>query len=1806
MNDSEKTPRYVGSSGSLALFALGEKAIVLDLDYNIVVGTGFTSTLSTHKEWEIDPSVQIPKAALELAQASLTDLSIRVVTAAAASGRMYTIPKGAQEEAKKALEWHAEHHRGGTPVGLNTARILSRGGQIGIHKVRHIAKYFPRHEVDKKGKGWKPGEDNFPSNGRIAWALWGGDTAWRWAQAIVERENKAAKTASGALTAAADLDSFKKAFYLDPLSAPEFLIRVRLDGSGIDRLYKIDTDGAVFVWDDGSWDDLGDQADIWDYDQALDDPYDLVEKSHLPVDPDSAIIIAARMQQNPYNMVSVGDIDADEAALAMFAASEMDWSVIDYTLTAAGGSTGDGVYTPQEHSMHAQTQMRSSLGRFSPENKPAAPTAQIPDNNEDSNTDRKKEKTQPLDDPTRPLDTSGILGEPREPINQPYAHTPGLLPALTAGDLHDIMYNWDGWVQSQRADYGSGIQSSGAPVDEEPVEEPKVDNTDDNKHSHPLLQKWLLNRDKPTDPNPDDDWAKTSIVSAAPPAPLKTQAKQSYQMTPQTSDVKPLYFAIVADDDPRAVLSLISIVPASSTSTAPMVYKRVKGKWVRDAKTLNDLKSATPPPVIPLTPKVLNDVLLQVDKSTMTASGIFDVDHLLMVLWGPRQEIMETYGEQFFDSISEKEQINDTFKAVFSLAAAGGLDRNRGNAEKLRRYWVHGEGALKIRWGMPGDWSRCVRHLAKYLGVRAKGYCQLRHKEATGMYTATHAKLDRAAHHHEHSVDEFIMEEVLTKNYGKKTVVTDKDMLMPIEDIMKNQDDLYDETWNPSAEMDALMKDKECLEEMCNFSENSEHTDEDPCWDGYRQIGFKDKNGRHVPNCVREASIITAAGGLDRNRGGAEKLRHYWTVGEGGLKIRWNTGGDWTRCVRHLGKYLGPRARGYCALRHKEMTGMWTGDKAHRQLYGRKKNGRNVFSTEFINSTAEVLTASAVSVKAEVARERFGLVASALAPTGAAFCIPLMVPEELESGDGRKFKKYSLTTRELPLPLLWQIKTAEGHMGSVVVGRIDKIERTPQGLGNAYGVFDTGVHGQEAERLVRNGFLRGVSADMDKFEATEEKPSLDNSEEESELKKSKLTINKARVMAATIVAKPAFQECSIHILPNDTNQFSLPKESAKMQDGIYVDEVDAADAQALVACGVIASVIPTVPPAEWFENPKLSGPTPLTVDDMGRVFGHIAAWHVDHIGLTAGTKPPRSKSNYAYFHTGVVRADDGKDYPVGQLTLAGGHASLEASAYEAVKHYDDTASAIADVHAGEDAYGIWVAGALRPSAAPEQIRALRASAPSGDWRPIRGALELVAVCQVNVPGFPIARARVASGAVMALVAAGAMTLAKMKADPINELRARLEKLERIGVSKDDLTARVASLKSRVDEAKAEFTYIPRDKREELAKEGKALPDGSFPIENVEDVRAAIHAYGRAKDSHKPAVRKHIMKRARQLNVQHIIPDNWKTAATDAVTASAQDLRNRLEEFTAITELASIPEAERKSLAKKGKALPDGSYPIRNEGDLKNAIKAYGRSNPEDRDKVKAHIKKRARALGKTKLIPDDWMTESDMAYAMSEFTSLEALGKTFAAEDDSSVAVAPATDAPAAEATPAQPEAPVAQLPTTSTSDDGKYIPGVNQPRDNSGKFLDVLARLKTNLGPDASEDVVNHVEQANHFAEAGNYAQSVEASQQLLKTLDDLNEGALNKTELQNVKAAAAELGKIITNLPLPFKDPNAKMRYSDLPPVLRTLLINMVDRVDKKIGKQDGAKATSSVQEFMSGSELFNQSELSSNLAKMLRLLT
>jgi hypothetical protein len=91
------------------------------------------------------------------------------------------------KEAERGLAWRREYGRGGTEVGLARARDISNRKGLPIDTVKRMKAYFDRHEVDKQGKGWSPGEDGYPSNGRIAWALWGGDPGWTWARNIIER-----------------------------------------------------------------------------------------------------------------------------------------------------------------------------------------------------------------------------------------------------------------------------------------------------------------------------------------------------------------------------------------------------------------------------------------------------------------------------------------------------------------------------------------------------------------------------------------------------------------------------------------------------------------------------------------------------------------------------------------------------------------------------------------------------------------------------------------------------------------------------------------------------------------------------------------------------------------------------------------------------------------------------------------------------------------------------------------------------------------------------------------------------------------------------------------------------------------------------------------------------------------------------------------------------------------------------------------------------------------------------------------------------------------------------------------------------------------------------------------------------------------------------------------------------------------------------------------------------------------------------------------------------------------------------------
>jgi len=104
---------------------------------------------------------------LDMSKASIADLDLRPTESMA-------------NNARRGLELRRKFGRGGTAVGVARARDLMNRTNLSPDTVLRMYSFFSRHEVDKQGKDWNNSER--PSNGKIAWLLWGGDSGYAWAK----------------------------------------------------------------------------------------------------------------------------------------------------------------------------------------------------------------------------------------------------------------------------------------------------------------------------------------------------------------------------------------------------------------------------------------------------------------------------------------------------------------------------------------------------------------------------------------------------------------------------------------------------------------------------------------------------------------------------------------------------------------------------------------------------------------------------------------------------------------------------------------------------------------------------------------------------------------------------------------------------------------------------------------------------------------------------------------------------------------------------------------------------------------------------------------------------------------------------------------------------------------------------------------------------------------------------------------------------------------------------------------------------------------------------------------------------------------------------------------------------------------------------------------------------------------------------------------------------------------------------------------------------------------------------------------
>lgn len=309
--------------------------------------------------------------------------------------------------------------------------------------------------------------------------------------------------------------------------------------------------------------------------------------------------------------------------------------------------------------------------------------------------------------------------------------------------------------------------------------------------------------------------------------------------------------------------------------------------------------------------------------------------------------------------------------------------------------------------------------------------------------------------------------------------------------------------------------------------------------------------------------------------------------------------------------------------------------------------------------------------------------------------------------------------------------------------------------------FDTDEAAREAERLVREKKLAGISADLGNVTSTLEVLELGPDGMPSDWLE---TVEKGEVVGGTLVPMPALGDARIVQNPDGTLTAWLVAEGAQTSDRriiqlgalvwrdpaplMFTDTTSVGHTGAVfvgnlsnfqrVDVGLVAAF--TVHP-EHFTDPMLPAVTKPHVED-GRFVGHGAQWGVCHLAFPGCVTPPETATEYEiakWKETDGVRGVPIYRHPNGDI-----HAPLHLTLEEARSWYDDNCTLEGLAQVGDDTFGIWVAGSASPD-----IEGLYLS---GDWRLVGDNLELTAFLACERPAFPLAL--VASDLQTALVAAG--------------------------------------------------------------------------------------------------------------------------------------------------------------------------------------------------------------------------------------------------------------------------------------------------------------------------------------------------------------------------------------------------------------------------------------------------------------------
>jgi len=706
----------------------------------------------------------------------------------------------------------------------------------------------------------------------------------------------------------------------------------------------------------------------------------------------------------------------------------------------------------------------------------------------------------------------------------------------------------------------------------------------------------------------------------------------------------------------------------------------------------------------------------------------------------------------------------------------------RGMPLQLQRYWIAGKGAAKIRWNVPGDFLRCVRQLTKYFPKDPKGLCNILHTKATGGPPG-HGSLE---HHHSltasmvggfEDLEALTAAQALLDRQPKMGKYAWAGPLAPIgRPTGEPRRTRVFEQGSLSHRVLPLPLDSRFMQgdghngamttaRILGISYGPDHQGLDFAW-GWGDYLDEDivpeaKRARHLAEMGVSGPSVDPGGRVNVTVNPETGFEHMlqFTIGGATMvsipafaalrQMVFETDGDWPEDDPDM--VMDMSAEEDCGCGHSAPV------KATAKAVGYSGDDEHVF---VVNTS--------------------GWRGLPLAPRDSVFDNDDAVKRITAWANGgqdtdkmrRAFMYYDAskpptdpTSYRLPLgdiingrlTLIFHAVYAAAALLSGAHGGLPDVPETEMAqirnvISDIYPEMATAFNDQSIRAPWDRSAQEGVQLSMDEYASGAAQPYGDVAYADPGYRDSKKRY--------PIDTPEHIRAAWSYINQSDNASFYKPEQlkliKARIMAAAKKHGVEISSDQASITASMSDDGYMLTPPREWFEDPKLPKGFRLSVDQNGRVKGRLAEWGVCHrdVAMRECVLAPRSQQGYAPFHLGEVVTAEGDVLTVGKIVMDTRHANINLGYASAALHYDNTGDEIAVVRAGEDEYGIWVAGAVVPEATPKKVAKLRRSPLSGDWRREKGSLELTAALAVNAPAFPVYSME--SDEQLALVAAGSV------------------------------------------------------------------------------------------------------------------------------------------------------------------------------------------------------------------------------------------------------------------------------------------------------------------------------------------------------------------------------------------------------------------------------------------------------------------